>query len=108
MILDQIFSTNWRSLRTPKSSVSSFRFAVFFDRRYRARRKEREKEKKGTSPLVISGSTIQEPVESFPRLGKTDEYESADGRLFNYKPSSTGVSNFPRRLLSIFEMTEDK
>lgn len=47
-------------------------------------------------------------VESFPRLGKADEYESADGRLFNYKPSSTGVSNFPRRLPSIFETTADK
>lgn len=37
--------------------------------------------------------------------GTRDEYESEDARLFNYEQSPNGVSDFPARLASIFEMT---
>lgn len=95
----------------------SFRSTVSFGHPVRPRRvhfsplierKKRKRRKKVEVSFRNFWADNPRTVESFPWLGKTDEYESADGRLFNYKPSSTGVSNFPHRLPSIFEMTGNK
>lgn len=76
----------------------------------------REEENRGnfSSQFLDSRSNLPSPFPSLPEMEKflcqrTERPMNTNqrgGRLFNYKPSSTGVSNFPRRLPSIFETAE--